>query len=83
MSSRCRSGLWQPHLWNVNKGGLPSLQGSSDGSIGTITVVTAHGPAWLELAAKRALVNASPFAPHPQAFGGDDLTIRAVFREER
>jgi outer membrane biosynthesis protein TonB len=55
----------------------------SDGSIGTITVVSTHGSAWLELAAKRAIVNASPFVPLPQAFVGDSLTIRAVFQEER
>jgi TonB family protein len=53
----------------------------SDGSVTTVAIVSTNGNTWMELAAKRAIVTASPFAPLPHAFGRDSLTIRAVFQQ--
>jgi TonB family protein len=53
-----------------------------DGSVGDVTVVDSSGTTLLDLAAKRAILTAGPFASLPTAFGRGVLRIRAIFRAE-
>jgi protein TonB len=52
----------------------------ADGSVTDIDVVEPSGVFTLDLAAKRAISSAAPFAPLPKNYGTDRYPIRAVFK---
>jgi periplasmic protein TonB len=51
-----------------------------DGSLSDVRVVESSGGALLDLAAQRAVQSAAPFAPFPNNYGQDRITIQAVFK---
>ena len=52
----------------------------ADGSVVDVEVTQASGTAMLDLAARRAIFSAAPFAPLPKEYGTNRYTIRAIFK---
>ena len=52
----------------------------ADGSVADVDVTQPSGASLLDMAAKRAVLNAAPFGPHPRQYGTNRKTIQAVFR---
>jgi len=55
----------------------------ADGSVAEVVLVETSGVAELDLAARRAVLSASQFAPLPRAVGQAQLKVRAVFKSDR
>jgi len=51
-----------------------------DGSLRSVEIVQSSGVVVADLAAKRAIYSASPFAPLPTDFEREEMQVRAVFR---
>jgi protein TonB len=54
-----------------------------DGSLTDVRVVESSGGALLDLAAQRAVQSAAPFAPFPNNYGQERITIQAAFKPTR
>jgi TonB family protein len=52
----------------------------ADGSTEDVRVVQSSGVALLDLAAQRAIYNASPFGPLPKHYATTRYTIQGIFR---
>jgi protein TonB len=52
----------------------------ADGSVADVDVTQPSGASLLDMAAKRAVLNAAPFGPLPRQYDTDRKTIQAVFR---
>jgi TonB family protein len=52
----------------------------ADGSVADVQVTQPSGASLLDMAAKRAILNAAPFGPLPRQYGTNRKTIQAVFR---
>jgi TonB family protein len=52
----------------------------ADGSVEDVQVIQSSGATLLDLAAKRAVMSAGPFAALPKTYGTNRYTIQAVFR---
>ena len=52
----------------------------ADGSVADVDVTQPSGASLLDMAAKRAVLNAAPFGPLPRQYETDRKTIQAVFR---
>jgi protein TonB len=53
----------------------------ADGSVTDVQITQTSGVALLDLAAKRAIMTASPFRPLPKTYGTDRITIQANFKQ--
>jgi protein TonB len=52
----------------------------ADGKVSDVRVTQPSGVSLLDMAAKRAILNASPFGPLPRQYGTNRKTIQALFR---
>jgi TonB family protein len=52
----------------------------ADGDVADVDVTQPSGASLLDMAAKRAILNAAPFGPLPRQYGTNRKTIQAVFR---
>jgi protein TonB len=52
----------------------------ADGNVAEVDVTQPSGASLLDMAAKRAILNAAPFGPLPRQYGTNRKTIQAVFR---
>ena len=52
----------------------------ADGNVADVDVTQPSGASLLDMAAKRAVLNAAPFGPLPRQYGTNRKTIQAVFR---
>ena len=52
----------------------------ADGSLASVDLVQSSGDRLLDMAAKRSVYAASPFAPIPRDAGRNEIRVRAIFR---
>jgi protein TonB len=62
---------------------IVSFEIHRDGSISTPRVVQSSGIATLDFSARRAILDAGPFPPLPQAFERSSATFEIVFELKR
>jgi len=62
---------------------IVSFEIQRNGSIGAVRVVQGSGIATLDFSARRAILEASPFPPLPQAFPGNTAPFEIVFELKR
>jgi protein TonB len=76
--------IWM--LWNqqlktgFNQQILVTFTILPDGSVTNVKVTQPSGVSLLDMAARRAVLNAAPFGPLPREYGQNPRTIQALFR---
>lgn len=79
-----RSKIWTTWVAQI-RGGAPDAPEVeftilADGSLASVELVHSSGDRLLDMAAKRAVYAASPFAPIPRDAGRNEIRVRAIFR---
>jgi TonB family protein len=79
-----RSKIWSTWAAEIrgNAPGAPEVEFTilADGSLASLELVQSSGDRLLDMAAKRAVYAAFPFAPIPRDAGRQEIRVRAIFR---